>query len=60
MPSELLYENGDFRARVDGASIQIRAVTTSGDPVDFGTGEMREIIAALTRMVEHVDGGEGE
>lgn len=52
----LVYENDDFRAWVDGESIQIKAVTAHGDPVDFGTGEVRAIIAALTRMVEHVDG----
>ena len=46
----------DFTAWVDGASIQIKAVTGCGDPVDFGTDEVRDIIAALARMVRHVDG----
>ena len=50
------YVNDDFRAWVDGDSIQIKAVTAHGDPVDFGTGEVREIIAALTRMVREIDG----
>jgi hypothetical protein len=56
MPSALLYENDDFRAWVDGESIQIKAATGNGDPVDFGTGEVRDIISALTRMVQHIDG----
>jgi hypothetical protein len=56
MPNTLVYEGDDFRAWVDGASIQIKAVTAYGDPVDFGTDEVRAIIAALTRMVEHIDG----
>ncbi|MGD0530077.1 MAG: hypothetical protein ABSE49_33385 [Polyangiaceae bacterium] len=56
MPNTLQYENDDFRAWVDGASIQIKAVTAHGDPVDFGTDEVRDIIAALTRMVEEIDG----
>ncbi len=54
----VVYENDDFRAWVDGASIQIKAVTAHGDPVDFGTGEVRAIIAALTGMVKGIDGEE--
>jgi hypothetical protein len=50
------YVNDDFRAWVDGDSIQIKAVTAHGDPVDFGTGEVREIIRALTEMVRQIDG----
>ena len=57
MPNALAYENDDFRAWVDDASIQVKAITAHGDPVDFGTGEVRAIIAALTRMVEHIGGG---
>jgi hypothetical protein len=53
--NDLTYENDGFRAWVDGASIQIKAVTAQGEPVDFGTGEVREIIAALARMVKHLD-----
>lgn len=56
MPDAAVYVNDDFRAWVDGASIQIKAVTGYGDPVDFGTDEVREIIAALTRMVRQIDG----
>jgi hypothetical protein len=56
MADEAVYVNDDFRAWVDGASIQIKAVTSYGDPVDFGTGEVRAIIAALTRMVREIDG----
>ena len=56
MAAELYYENDDFRAWVDGASIQIKAITGGGDPVDLGTEEVREIIAALARMVKHIDG----
>jgi hypothetical protein len=54
----VVYENDDFRAWVDGASIQIKALTAHGDPVDFGTGEVRAIIAALTGMVKEIDGDE--
>ena len=54
--AKLVYENDDFRAWVDGASVQIKAVTAHGDPVDFGTDEVREIIAALSKMVAHIDG----
>ena len=56
MTEDAVYVNDDFRAWVDGASIQIKAVTAYGDPVDFGTDEVREIIAALTRMVHQIDG----
>jgi hypothetical protein len=56
MPNALQYENDDFRAWIDGASIQIKAVTAYGDPVDFGTDEVRDIIAALTWMVREIDG----
>ena len=56
MTNELLYVEDDFHAWVDGGSIQIKAVTGGGDPVDFGTDEVRRVIAALTRMVEHIDG----
>ncbi len=56
MADALQNENDDFRAWVDGASIQIKSVTGRGDPVDFGTDEVRAIIAALTRMAEHIDG----
>ena len=54
--SELQFENEGFRAWVDGASIQIKAVSPNGDPLDLGTGEVKEIIAALTRMVRQIDG----
>lgn len=56
METDLYYEHDDFRAWVDGASIQIKAVTAFGDPVDLGTKEVRKIIEALTRMVKHIDG----
>jgi hypothetical protein len=56
MANDLYYENDDFRAWVDDASIQIKAVTAHGDPVDLGTDEVRDIIVALTRMVKHIDG----
>jgi hypothetical protein len=56
MAGDTVYVNDDFRAWVDGASIQIKAVTSHGDPVDFGTDEVRAIIAALTRMVHQIDG----
>ena len=56
MTHELYYANDDFRAWVDDASIQIKAVTGHGDPVDLGTDEVRDIIAALSRMVKHIDG----
>jgi hypothetical protein len=56
MPGSLYYEHDDFRAWVDGASIQIKAVTAYGDPVDLGTDEVRRIIAALIAMVEQIDG----
>jgi hypothetical protein len=56
MPDSLHYKNDDFRAWIDGESIQIKAVTASGDPVDFGIGEVRAIILALTRMVQQLDG----
>jgi hypothetical protein len=56
MANALGYENDDFRAWVDGDSIQIKSVTGDGDPGDFGSDEVRPIIAALTRMVEHIDG----
>ncbi len=56
MADDLDYKLDDFRAWVDGASIQIRAVTKSGDPLDLATDEVREIIAALIRMVRHIDG----
>jgi len=56
MSTALHYENDDFRAWVDGDSIQIKAVTSYGDPVDLGTDEVRDIIAALTRMVKQIDG----
>ena len=58
MPDDV-YVNDDFRAWVDGSSVQIKAVTAHGDPVDFGTGEVRAIIAALTRMVQEIDGDDG-
>jgi hypothetical protein len=31
-------------------------MTAHGDPVDLGTSEVRDIIAALSRMVRHIDG----
>jgi hypothetical protein len=58
MPNDLFYEKDDFRAWVDDASIQIKAVTRHGDPVDFGTDDVRDIIDALTRMVKHIDGAD--
>jgi hypothetical protein len=42
----------------DGASIQIKAVTRHGDPVDLGTDEVRQIIEALGRMVREIDGAD--
>jgi hypothetical protein len=56
MDTDAVYVNDDFHAWVDGASIQIKAVTAHGDPVDFGTDEVREIIAALTELIRRIDG----
>jgi hypothetical protein len=39
---------------VDDASIQIKAVTGAGDPVDLGTEEVREVIAGLSRLLQEV------
>ena len=56
MANDLSFELDGFRAWVDGASIQIKALTPGGDPLDLGTHEVKAILAALTRMVEHIDG----
>jgi hypothetical protein len=50
------FEIDEFSCWIDSDSIQIKAVTKFGDPVDLGTEEVRQIIAALTRMVKAVDG----
>ena len=50
------FKVDDFSAWVDEASIQIKAVTGVGDPVDLSTEEVREIIAGLSRLLEEVDG----
>ena len=51
-----VFELDDFSCWIDGDSIQIKAVTAHGDPVDLGTDEVRRIIQALTRMVATIDG----
>ena len=56
MSCEQQFAIDDFRCWTDGASIQIKAVTSHGDPVDLGTDEVRAIVEALIRMIEHIDG----
>lgn len=55
-PGDERFALDDFRCWIDGDSIQIKAVTSHGDPVDLGTGEVRAIIVALSAMVERIDG----
>lgn len=46
----------DFSLLGDGVSLQVKAVTSLGDPGDLGSDEERRIIDALPRMVKEVDG----
>jgi hypothetical protein len=53
---DLFFKIDDFYAWLDdGGAIMIKAVTGT-DPVELDIDEVREIIAALTRMVKHADG----
>jgi hypothetical protein len=53
---DLFFKIDDFYAWIgDGGAIMIKAVTGT-DPVELTTGQVREIIESLTRMVKHADG----
>ncbi len=50
------FADGDLRIWTDaGASLHIKSVTRSGDPVELNAEELREFIASLTRMLHEIE-----
>ncbi|WLI89472.1 hypothetical protein Q4S45_22720 [Massilia sp. R2A-15] len=51
--SDNLYESDDFAMWVENeSSVQMKAVTQQGDPVEFSFDEIENIIAILTKWVQ--------
>ena len=44
-------------AWADGASVQVRAITAHGDPVDMGTDEARAFVERIREAVNETDAG---